>query len=163
MSKRENQRTLVPTSGVSFEDQVRIVRAYVVLSDNGSVPVHYKEVMRITRLGRTQISGVNSFVVMLGLLENTSRGNYLPTKVAIDLCNCNPGSEDFTLINTSLQQSDLYTYVDRYLKIHGGGMDQELLEYIGDESETKEHSRISSALEWFIRAGLIEDNSEEVD
>ena len=161
MSATEISRTLVPTSGVSFEDQVRVVRAYVVLSDNGKTPVHYKDVMRIAQLGRSQISGVNSFLVTLGLLENTSRGDYKPTEAAVSLCNCEPDNEDFNTIASELERSLLFTYVDRYVRIHGGGMGQGLMEYIMGEAKTRERNRVSSALEWFIRAGLIESDMEE--
>ncbi|MFW9800259.1 MAG: hypothetical protein ACFFD9_07480, partial [Candidatus Thorarchaeota archaeon] len=84
MTNDEASPTLVPTSGVRFEDQVRVVRAYVVLSNNGTVPVHLKEVKGITRLARSQISGLNSFMVMLGLLEHVSRGHYKPTTAAVN-------------------------------------------------------------------------------
>ncbi|MFW9787159.1 MAG: hypothetical protein ACFFE2_15810 [Candidatus Thorarchaeota archaeon] len=161
MSEDDISRPLVPTSGVSFDDQVRIIRAYVVLSENGKNPVHYKDVMRITRLGRTQISGVNSFMVMLGLLVNTSRGNYSPTEAAIDFSNCDPGDENFTQIASILEKSLLFRNVNRYLRIHGGGMSQGLVEFIMEEAGTKEESRVSSALEWFSRSGLIQPFLEE--
>ena len=158
MTEEETSQTLVPTSGVSFDNQVRIVRAYVVLSDNGTNPVHYKEVMRITRLGRTQISGVNSFLVMLGLLEKTSRGYYKPTAAAVSFCDCNPGAEDFEGLSPTLGNSMLFTHVEQYLKVHGGGSSTSLAEYIMERAETDQIFRVQSALEWLIRSGIIERN-----
>ena len=68
---------------MDFDKQVLILRAYVVLSNMGKQPVHYKRVMTITNLARTQVSGVNAFFVGLGFLEIVEKGTYLPAKEVV--------------------------------------------------------------------------------
>lgn len=65
----EERVTLVPTSSMSFEKQVLILRAYVVLTNKGTTPVHYKKVMRGTRLGRSQISSGPPFLLKLQSMD----------------------------------------------------------------------------------------------
>ncbi len=156
MTNDEASPTLVPTSGVRFQDQIRVVRAYVVLSNNGNEPVHLKEVKGITRLARSQISGLNSFMVMLGLLEHVSRGHYKPTTASVNLCSSDPGEEDFGQITTVLERSALFSFVEQYLRVHGGGSCQGLIEYIMEKAGTEETYRVQSAVEWLIRSGLVE-------
>ncbi|UCH03992.1 MAG: hypothetical protein JSW05_10450 [Candidatus Thorarchaeota archaeon] len=156
MTKDEAPPTLVPTSGVRFEDQVRVVRAYVILSNNGTEPVHLKEVKGITRLARSQISGLNSYMVQLGLLEHVSRGHYKPTTAAVNLCSSAPGEEDFSQVTAVLEGSALFSLVQQYLRVHGGGSSPGLIEYIMEKAGTEETYRVQSAVEWLIRSGLVE-------
>jgi hypothetical protein len=47
--------SLVPTAGMDFSTHILILRGYVVLSDFGKIPVHYKTVVDQLNVSRTQV------------------------------------------------------------------------------------------------------------
>ena len=94
---------MIPTQGVSNEKQRLILRAYVSLTKRGLEPIHYLEVVKRGRLGRTQVCGVNSFFVGLGLLEEVDKGTYLPTKAALDFLGDDLGEKNYNAIASVLK------------------------------------------------------------
>ena len=160
MKVEENSsHTLVPTAGVKFEDQMKVVRAYVVLENDEQRLVHYKDVMKITRLARTQISGLNSFLVMLGLLTHESRGNYSPTDAARILC-AQVGEAAFLEIRTTIADSPLARRVRAYFLVHGSNSREELIEFLLDEANSKEPARADTAVEWLVRSGFLAESDD---
>lgn len=147
--------TIIPTSGVKFTDQVKSIRAYVVIASRDNNPVHYKGVMQITRLGRTQISGLNSFFVMLGLLEPSKKGYYIPTEAALTLCQNLPGEEEFSSIRDVLEKSYLSRTVREYFLVHGRSDRDSLIAFLLDQAGSKEASRASTAIDWLESVGLV--------
>ncbi len=151
----EDEVTLVPTSSMSFEKQVLILRAYVVLTSMGKEPVHYERVMAATRLARTQISGVNSFFLGLGFLKKVEKGTYLPAKEVVEFYNKEPGKDDYLALKPLVSESLLYQRVRGMIMIHGSATEAESLKYLLDESGETMKDRAKRALEWLERVGLI--------
>ncbi|MFX0045540.1 MAG: hypothetical protein ACFE8Z_06805, partial [Candidatus Hermodarchaeota archaeon] len=79
---------------------------------------------------------------------------------AVNLCSSNPGDEDFSQVTTVLENSALFSLVQQYLRVHGGGSSSGLIEYIMEKAGTEENYRVQSAVEWLIRAGLVERGQE---
>lgn len=151
----EEDVTLVPTSSMSFEKQVRILRAYVVLSERGSKPIHYREVVSATRLARTQVSGVNSFFEGLGLIRKAAKGTYVPAEELVKFYSDVPGDEDYNYLRNLIDGSELHGRVRSFIQIHGSATEGELFDYLLDISGETTRSRASRALEWLTRTGLI--------
>lgn len=159
--EEDDKVTLVPTSSMDFDKQVLILRAYVVLSNMGKQPVHYKRVMTITNLARTQVSGVNAFFVGLGFLEIVEKGTYLPAKEVVKFYNETPGEEDYTSLQPVLMSSQLYDKIRSLILIHGKTTEDDLITYLLEESGETTRSRAKRALDWLECTGLIsiDDNS----
>jgi len=151
----EEKATLVPTSSMSFEKQVLILRAYVVLTRMGVEPIQYKRVVTATRLARTQISGVNSFFLGLGFLKKVEKGTYLPAKEVVEFYNEELGKENYSALKPLVAGSTLYRRVSGMIMIHGSATKEEIIEYLLEESGEKTGSRAGRALEWLEHAGLI--------
>jgi hypothetical protein len=158
----EEKPVLVPTSSMSFERQVLILRAYVVLTNKGTTPVHYKKVMRSTRLARSQISGVNSFFVSLGFLERVDEGTYIPKQAVVDFFSSKPGQEDYSNLVPALEKSPLFQFVRNLVLIHGTLSHDELIEHLLEESGEKTVSRAKRSLQWLEKTKLIEIDTESI-
>ncbi len=158
----EERATLVPTSSMSFEKQVLILRAYVILTSKGTAPVHYRRVMRSTRLARTQISGVNSFFASIGFLERVDEGTYIPTQAVVDFFGIKPSQEDYSKLVPALEKSPLFQLVKDLVLIHGTLSHDELIEHLLEESGGKTVSRVKRALQWLEKTKLIEVDTESI-
>ncbi len=153
--------TLVPTSSMSFDKHILILRAYVVLSNNGIDVVHYKMVMRRTGLARTQISGVNSFFVSLGVLKKKAKGEYMPAEAVVHFVGNRPGNEVFFKLVSIVASSPLYNFVEGLLRIHGKVTKEDAIGYLLKESGEKTVSRAERALDWLEKVGLIVLSQDE--
>ncbi|MHA2005639.1 MAG: hypothetical protein ACW960_16375, partial [Candidatus Thorarchaeota archaeon] len=151
----EERITLVPTSSMDFEKQVLILRSFVVLTDMGKNPVHYKRVVSMTRTARSQISGTNSFFVGLGFLKRVDKGTYLPAKELVEFFSKTPGEEDFLVLRPLLEKSALFATVKNLMLVHGEATEKETIEYVLRESGEKTESRARRALDWLEKAGLV--------
>lgn len=116
--------------------------------------------MKITRLNRTQVSGLNSFLVMLGLLESSKRGYFIPTESARKMCAGSPRSEDFTEIKSPVLESALFRRVDDFFLVHGNSPKQDLIEFVLEESGGTISSRAENAIEWLIKSGTLTENDD---
>ncbi|MHA1246802.1 MAG: hypothetical protein ACTSPE_05700 [Candidatus Thorarchaeota archaeon] len=153
--------TIVPTSSMSFEKQVLVLRAYVVLSNMGRDSVHYKKVVRITKMARTQVSGVNAFFVTQGFLKPSGRGLYLPTQETVEFYSSQPGRETYSALTSILRESPLFNLVRGAVLIHGHATVDEIIDLLLTESGEKTRSRAKRALQWLERCGLIEIDAEK--
>jgi len=160
--EKNRKATLVPTAGVKFEDQVKVLRAYAVLGAKRDDGAHYKEVMRVTRLARTQISGLNSFLVMLGLLSSPKRGQYKPTGAVTTFSSKSPGEEDFTMLREEISHSPLFRITEQFFLIHGSGPRGDFVSYLMEEAASKEPARADSAIEWLVRVDLLRQDEQGV-
>jgi len=156
----DSESALVPTSGVAFRDQVLVLRAYVVLSNFGNVPVHYKRVMEETGLSRTQISGLNSFFTTLNFLELQERGNYKPTEVAVRFFDPLLGQEHFEELQPAIENSLLNAAIRNHVLIHGEQTWEELVDFLLRKTHTSVSSRAERALEWLTLSNTLSIKSQ---
>ena len=164
VANESEKDTIVPTSGMSFENQVLILRAYVILSEKGLKPIHYRKVMSATRLARTQISGVNEFFIGLGLLKRVEIGTYLPSEELVQFYSKDVGNEDYEKLRKPIRDSTLFRSVKGFILIHGFATENEIIDYLLEESGETTKSRAKRSLEWLERTQLIEiaDNNEVI-
>ncbi|MBN2229045.1 MAG: hypothetical protein JW779_05580 [Candidatus Thorarchaeota archaeon] len=154
--------TLVPTSSMSFEKQILILRAYVVLTNDGTEPVHYKVVMNRTGLARTQIAGTNAFFVSLGLLRHASKGTYLPPPETVQFIGEKPGNEDYSTIRTTLEKSPLFDFIRELIRIHGEVTIDDAISFLLTESGEKTRSRAERSIQWLEKCGILEVSEEGI-
>ena len=152
--------TILPTQGVSMEKQRLILRAYALLSKKGLEPVHYLDVVKRGRLGRTQVCGVNLFFVGLGLLKQVDQGIYLPSEETMQFLGEDFDGHNYKEISSLLRTSALYDFVQGQVAIHEGITYDDLIEDLLRESNTSEVYRAKRALDWLFLAKLIERNDE---
>lgn len=155
-----SDRSLIPTQGVSNEKQRLILRAYASLTKKGTEPIHYLEVVKRGRLGRTQVCGVNSFFVELGLLKEVEKGTYLPTKATLDFLGDDLNDHNYDMINPVLRTSCLYDFIQGQIAIHGDITYDDLVGDLLKESHSSEVYRAKRALDWLLFANLIETTVE---
>lgn len=156
----DSEATLVPTSGVAFKDQILVLRAYVVLSDFGNKPVHYKEIMEATGLARTQISGLNSFFSTLNFLEPEERAKYKPTEAVIRFFDPLLGREHFEELTPAIENSLLFSTIQNHILIHGEQTWEELVDFLLRKTHTTVSSRAERALEWLTLSNALSINSQ---
>jgi hypothetical protein len=65
----------IPTFRVGFSKQLDALRAYAVLSDNGTKPVHYGRVADIIKVHEANVSSMNPFFLEAGLIEKREGGS----------------------------------------------------------------------------------------
>jgi len=68
----------LPTFRAGFTKQLDALRAYAVLSDNGTKVVHYTKVAEIIKVHEANMSSMNPFFLEVGFLEKRDAG-YVPT------------------------------------------------------------------------------------
>jgi hypothetical protein len=73
----------LPTFRVGFQKQMDALRAYAMLSDNGTKPVHYTRIAEIIKVHEANVSSMNPFFVEAGLIVKASNG-YLPVPQVLD-------------------------------------------------------------------------------
>jgi len=149
--------TWIPTSSVSFEDQVRVLRSYVDLSNNGKKGIQYMQVMNQTHLARTQVSGVNGFFMSLGFLEMTKRGHYTPSEAAVEFVRMHDKANPFEALTDALSKSRLFEEIkSKYVLARVESISHDaLVSLVLKLANSTEKFRAESALEWFFRAGLL--------
>lgn len=149
--------TWMPTAAVSLEDQVKILQSYVALSKSGKIEVHYKNVVEDTKLGRTQISGVNAFFQSLGFLTSTKRGFYVPTDSVIQSISVKPPANPFPLLADTLRNSRLWDMIaNKFVVTQQKQVEKSnLVRTVLRLADSSEKYRAESALEWFFRANLL--------
>lgn len=84
---KSNLKYPLPSKRISFETQLDLIKAYVVVSKDGKEPVNYNSFKSLVDLHPTVISSNNEFFENIGLIKEVKgkRGNYLPTEEAIKL------------------------------------------------------------------------------
>jgi hypothetical protein len=73
----------LPTFRVGFQKQMDALRAYAMLSENGTKPVHYTRVAEIIKVHEANVSSMNPFFLDVGLIIKTPNG-YLPSANVLD-------------------------------------------------------------------------------
>jgi len=145
---------------MSFEKQVLILRAYVVYSEKGLNPVHYRTVVSATRVARTQVSGVNAFFTGLGFIRRTGKGTYVPTAECVRFYSDEPGKEDYNYLREPVERSELYSRVRNFVQVHGSTTEKQIVNYLLDLSGETTPSRARRALEWLVRTNLVRIGDE---
>lgn len=73
----------VPTFRAGFAKHLDCLRAYAVLSENGTKPVHYVKIGPIITLHEANVSSMNPFFMESGLIEKR-QGGYMPCEAVLD-------------------------------------------------------------------------------
>lgn len=80
---RPKRSKKLPTFRVGFPKQLDALRAYALLSDNGTKPVHYGRVADIIKVHEANVSSMNPFFLESGFLEKSGAG-YMPTPAVLE-------------------------------------------------------------------------------
>jgi hypothetical protein len=73
----------LPTFRVGFLKQLDALRAYAVLSDNGTKPVHYTKVSDIIKVHEANVSSMNPFFLDNGFIYKAGHG-YVPVPAVLE-------------------------------------------------------------------------------
>ena len=73
----------VPTFRAGFAKHLDCLRAYAVLSEEGSKPVHYVNIGSIIKLHDANVSSMNPFFMESGLIEK-QQGKYMPSSAVLE-------------------------------------------------------------------------------
>src|SRR4051812_863272 len=73
----------LPTFRVGPAKQLDALRAYAVLSENGTKPVHYSRIAEIIKVHEANVSSMNPFFVENGLIIKAHNG-YLPSPQVLE-------------------------------------------------------------------------------
>jgi hypothetical protein len=73
----------LPTFRVGFSKQMDALRAYALLSENGTKPVHYSRVAEIIKVHEANVSSMNPFFLENGIILKASNG-HMPSSAVLD-------------------------------------------------------------------------------
>jgi hypothetical protein len=73
----------LPTFRVGFSKQMDALRAYAMLSDNGTKPVHYTRIAEIIKVHEANVSSMNPFFVENSLILKANNG-YIPSQAVLE-------------------------------------------------------------------------------
>ncbi|MCC8983085.1 hypothetical protein [Bradyrhizobium acaciae] len=76
-------RFKLPTFRVGFAKQMDALRAYAILSDNGTKAVHYSRIAEVIKVHEANVSSMNPFFLEIGLIAKAANG-YVPTPAVLD-------------------------------------------------------------------------------
>jgi len=74
----------LPTFRVGHPKQLDALRAYAVLSENGTKAVHYTKVAEIIKVHEANVSSMNPFFVENGFIERQQGGGFMPVSAVSD-------------------------------------------------------------------------------
>jgi hypothetical protein len=74
----------LPTFRVGLSKQLDALRAYAVLSENGTKAVHYTKVAEIIKVHEANVSSMNPFFFESGFIERQQGGGFMPVSAIID-------------------------------------------------------------------------------
>ena len=80
---RQRVTKKLPTFRVGFTKQLDALRAYALLSDNGSKAVHYSRVAETIKVHEANVSSMNPFFLENGFVEKNGSG-YTPTAPVLE-------------------------------------------------------------------------------
>ena len=83
----------LPSSGVSFEGQLKMLRAYVNASEGGAKPVSLDRLAAVTQISRTTVSSCNRFFEASNFITKEKIG-YKPTEGLISFVKQLPWNEE---------------------------------------------------------------------
>lgn len=80
---KRSLRYKLPTFRVGFQKQMEALKAYAILSENGSKPVHYTRIAEVIKVHEANVSSMNPFFLEIGLVIKAHNG-YLPSGAVLD-------------------------------------------------------------------------------
>ncbi|MCZ7399152.1 MAG: hypothetical protein O8C62_05630 [Candidatus Methanoperedens sp.] len=129
----------LPDKGSSIETHIKIIKAYVIVTNEGKKAVSYKDFKDLVDFYYGSVSSNNKFLKEFGLIAYVSHGMYVPTKYAIDFQRFKTwGQEDKALdiLRELVKASWFWQVAKQVLLIREDGADErEILNKLGSESK----------------------------
>jgi len=158
---RSERRFPLPTSGMSFENEIAVLKAIVEFSNRGKKAITYKDV-KIPNVSATRVSSELKFLESVNILkQRDKRGEYLPSQEIIDFVNkLNWGKEAEAKI--VLRQLLLNTWFGnltvKLLNVKEVSVD-ELIAELGKEAMAdpkRDKKSVTRLIEWLKYADILE-------
>ena len=93
VTKGPAAREPLPSSGISFERQLKMLRAYVNASDGGAKPVSLDRIAAVTQVSRFTVSSCNRFFDASNFVSREKNG-YKPTEGLVSFVKQLPWNEE---------------------------------------------------------------------
>ena len=172
MTKRTRRVTKVkhplPDVRSKFEQHFDMIKAYVVASKEGKIPVSWKDFKGLTDFNVQYVSGNNRFFENLGLIKGAkkNKGKYLPTETAVELYNALKWKKEAkakSILHKVLVSSWFWSSTKQLLELKGSATERELLEKLGYDVEADPDQHISALrvlIEYMDFAALIKREND---
>ena len=152
----------LPNPDISFERHWEILKAYVVTSKEGTVPVGYKDFGKLT-VSATTISANNKFFESIGFISKVdgSQGKYIPTPKALAIQKELTWKREANAkerLAELLLGSWFWESAKKILSMKGQVSESELIDQFGYDSgadPTKHRSSLGVLVEYLRYADLI--------
>jgi hypothetical protein len=130
---------------LSFERLGELLKAYVVASQKGKIPVSYKEVGKLS-VSPANVSKNNKFFEETGFIQKVEgeRGKYIPTLNAIDIIenlNWDKEEEAKKILRNLLMKTWFWSLVNNLLLVQNHRSEDEIIKNLGQEvgADPKKH------------------------
>ncbi len=158
---RENKKFSLPQAGMSFENEIAVLRAIFEFSNKGKKAIMYRDI-KIPGVSPNRISSELNFFESIKLLnKGDKRGKYLPSKKLIEFINnliWNRESEAKNILKEILLETWFGNLTKQLLNIKEISLD-DLISQLGKESfadPKKDKRTIERLIEWLKYAEIIE-------
>lgn len=153
----------LPDVRSKFEQHFDIIKAYVVASNEGKIPVSWKDFKTLIDFNVQYVSGNNKFLENLGLIirAEKNKGKYLPTNTAVELYNALKWKKEAkakSILYKVLVSSWFFASTKQLLELKGSATERELLEKLGYDVEADPEKHINALkvlIEYMTFAALI--------
>lgn len=153
----------LPHISSNIEQHLKIIKAYIISTNEGKKPVMYKDFENLVDFHYTYVSANNKFLEDLGLIEKTgSHGMYIPTRNAIDYQlhkNWNQDEKALDILRGLVERSWFWQSTKQVLLMRDEGADeQEILNKLGADAKAnpeKHRGSLRVLLNYLEYVGLI--------
>ncbi len=158
--KRTKRKYPLPSSSISFEKEVQLVKAIVEFSNKGEKMVDYKSIK--IGIHPTHISSELPYLESISLVKKNKKGKYSVDPKTIELVdnlNWNKELEAKRILGDMIQKSWFGNLTSKIVKVKGKVKKDELISELGKEASahpTRDKKSIERLIEWMKYSGLID-------
>ena len=153
----------LPTDRVSPQNQLRILRAWVSISDEGTKAATVNEVASMVDMASSTVAMTNPFFSSLGLLQRLAVGTYVPSKKVVAYVNANNPQTAGRHLAPAFRDAWFGQLIIPKLK-HAPMGKGELLSLLEEASAigTDQRKALAFILEFMAAVELIEEDDDQI-
>jgi hypothetical protein len=153
----------LPTDRVSPPNQLRILRAWASISNEGKRPATVNEVSKTVDMAASTVAMTNPFFSSIGLLQRLAVGTYLPSRDVIAFFNSTDDKTAARKLAPAFRDAWFGQLILPKLK-YAPMEEQTVVSLLEDAAATGSEQRkaVGFILDFMAAAGLIEQNGDEI-
>jgi len=156
-------REVLPSTGLSFESQLKILRAYVTASEGGTKVVTLERIAAITQFSRFTVSSCNAFFAASNFIDREKNG-YRPTEGLVSFIRQQPWNEEQAkgFLRTMMKDTWYEKELRVLFEINPEMTAEELINALGSvvSARTDQKGALETLMKFVSYAGLVVTDAE---